>query len=138
MDHLWCEIDTDLSARNIERELLQLADVRTHYDDLIHPFLYLSVDDCDAEDRDLSEAGFGSGPTVEVWTHPRSPWKANGQIEALIVVWRALLALPIRGLAVMTDEGRLLSFQQGDLVLEDRGVFWSPRQVALLRGEQAL
>lgn len=99
MDYLWCEIDTDLSARDIERALLRLADVRTHYDDLTHPFLHLSVDACD-DDSAWSEAGLESGPTLEVWTHPRAPWTVSGQIEALIAVWRALLALPLRGLAV--------------------------------------
>lgn len=128
MDYLWCEIDTDLDAADVERALLRVPDVRTHCDALIHPFLHLSVNACDDEDRARSEAGLGSGPCVEVWTHPRAPWSVPELHTALIAVWRALMALPVRGLAVMSNEGRLLLLRDGEVALEDRGPFWTPDQ----------
>lgn len=135
MDFLWCEIDTDLDAADVERALLQLPDVRTHSDALVHPYLNLSVNACDDEDRARSEAGLGSGPHVEVWTHPRTHWSTPELHTALIAVWRALMALPVRGLAVMCDEGRLLLLRDGEIALEDRGPFWTPDQVQeALRG----
>lgn len=129
MDFLWCEIDTDLDAADVERALLQLPEVRVHRDALIHPYLYLQVNTCDDEDRARSEAGLASGPHVEVWTHPRAPWSVPEQVDALIGVWRALMVLPVRGLAVMTDEGRLLLCRGCEVVFEDRGPFWTPGQV---------
>lgn len=129
MDFLWCEIDTNLATPDVERALLRIPDVRSHYDALIHPYLHLSVNASDDEDRVRSEAGLRSGPHVEVWTHPRAPWSVPELCHALIAVWRALMALPVRGLAVMSDEGRLLLLRDGEVALEDRGPFWTPEQV---------